>query len=147
MSGGRTLTGLDNSLSMHVFCLVPTTSVNNEAEALYQLAAIAYQRGRTEYAFALASEAVELSEPNEISLTLAWSLHLIGVVDYQASNYPGVLGSLSRGLAHLSGNRSRHRRGPNPPLDRGDLPVDGRLQPSHQHLRERPGSQRTVEPA
>ncbi len=63
----------------------------NEAEALYQLASIAHQRGRTEYAFALASEAVELSEPNEVSLTLAWSLHLIGVVYYQASNYPDAL--------------------------------------------------------
>ena len=56
-----------------------------EAEALYLLASIAHQRGRTEYAFALASEAVELAEPNEVSLTLAWSLHLIGVVFYQAS--------------------------------------------------------------
>ena len=63
----------------------------NEAEALYQLASIAHQRGRTEYAFALASEAIELSEPNEVSLTLAWSLHLIGVVYYQASNYPDAL--------------------------------------------------------
>jgi len=62
-----------------------------EAEALYHLASIAHQRGRTEYAFALASEAVELAEPNEISLTLAWSLHLIGVVYYQASNFPGAL--------------------------------------------------------
>jgi putative two-component system response regulator len=64
---------------------------DGEAEALYQLASIAHQRGRTEYAFALASEAIELSEPNEISLTLAWSLHLIGVVYYQANNYPGAL--------------------------------------------------------
>ena len=69
-----------------------------EAEALYQLASIAHQRGRTEYAFALASEAVELAEPNEISLTLAWSLHLIGVVYYQASNYPGALEYCLRAL-------------------------------------------------
>jgi putative two-component system response regulator len=63
----------------------------SEAEALYQLASIAHQRGRTEYAFALASEAIDLSEPNEVSLTLAWSLHLIGVVYYQASNYADAL--------------------------------------------------------
>ncbi len=69
-----------------------------EAEALYQLASIAHQRGRTEYAFALASEAVELAEPNEISLTLAWSLHLIGVVYYQASNYPDALDHCLRAL-------------------------------------------------
>jgi putative two-component system response regulator len=62
-----------------------------EAEALYHLASIAHQRGRAEYAFSLAAEAVELAEPNEASLTLAWSLHLIGVVHYQASNYPDAL--------------------------------------------------------
>ncbi len=70
----------------------------SEAEALYQLAAIAHQRGRTEYAFALASEAVELSEPNEVSLTLAWSLHLIGVVYYQASNHSDALDHCLRAL-------------------------------------------------
>lgn len=69
-----------------------------EAEALYQLASIAHQRGRTEYAFALASEAIELAEPNEASLTLAWSLHMIGVVYYQASNYPGALDHCLRAL-------------------------------------------------
>ncbi len=69
-----------------------------EAEALYQLASIAHQRGRTEYAFALASEAVELAEPHSISLTLAWSLHLIGVVYYQASNYAGALDHCLRAL-------------------------------------------------
>ncbi|HSL73251.1 MAG TPA: tetratricopeptide repeat protein [Ilumatobacteraceae bacterium] len=69
-----------------------------EAEALYLLASIAHQRGRTEYAFALASEAVELAEPNEVSLTLAWSLHLIGVVYYQASNYPEALEHCLRAL-------------------------------------------------
>ncbi|HYN32587.1 MAG TPA: tetratricopeptide repeat protein [Ilumatobacteraceae bacterium] len=69
-----------------------------EAEALYQLAAIAHQQGRTEYSFALALEAVELSEPNEISLTLAWSLHLIGVVHFQATNYPAALDHCLRAL-------------------------------------------------
>ncbi len=69
-----------------------------EAEALYQLASIAHERGRAEYAFALASEAVELAEPNEPSLTLAWSLHLIGVVYYQASNHPDALDHCLRAL-------------------------------------------------
>ena len=69
-----------------------------EAEALYHLASIAHQRGRSEYAFALATEAVELAEPNEVSLTLAWSLHLIGVVHYQASNYPDALAHCLRAL-------------------------------------------------
>lgn len=69
-----------------------------EAEALYHLASIAHQRGRTEYAFALATEAVELAESDGASLTLAWSLHLIGVVHYQASNYPDALANCLRAL-------------------------------------------------
>ncbi len=72
--------------------------VDLESEALYQLASIAHQTGRTEYAFALASEAVDLAEPTEASLTLAWSLHLIGVVYYQASNYPSALEHCLRAL-------------------------------------------------
>jgi len=69
-----------------------------EADALYQLASIAHRDGRTEYAFALASEAVELSEPHESTLTLAWSLHLIGVVYYQASNFADALEHCLRAL-------------------------------------------------
>jgi putative two-component system response regulator len=69
-----------------------------EAEALYHLASIAHQHGSSEYAFALATEAVELSQHHEVSLTLAWSLHLIGVVHYQASNYPDALGHCLRAL-------------------------------------------------
>jgi putative two-component system response regulator len=69
-----------------------------EADALYQLASIAHEDGRTEYAFALASEAVELVEHDEATLTLAWSLHLIGVVYYQASNYPDALDHCLRAL-------------------------------------------------
>ncbi len=75
-----------------------TTQPALEAEALYHLASIAHQRGRSEYAFALATEAVELTEPNEVSLTLAWSLHLIGVVHYQASNYSEALAHCLRAL-------------------------------------------------
>lgn len=72
--------------------------VAGEAEALYHLASIAHQRGRTEYAFALASEAIELADPNEASLTLAWSLHLVGIVYYQASNHPAALEHCLRSL-------------------------------------------------
>jgi putative two-component system response regulator len=70
----------------------------DEGEALYQLASISHQAGQTDDAFALAAEAVELAEPNETSLTLAWSLHLIGVVYYQASNYVGALDNCLRAL-------------------------------------------------
>ena len=69
-----------------------------EAEALYHLASIAHQRGRSEYAFALATEAIELTPTDETSLTLAWSLHLIGVVHYQAGNYPAALENCLRAL-------------------------------------------------
>jgi len=69
-----------------------------EAEALYHLASIAHQCGRAEDAFALATEAVELTQSNEVSLALAWSLHLIGVVHYQASNYADALAFCLRAL-------------------------------------------------
>lgn len=69
-----------------------------EAEALYHLASIAHQCGRAEEAFALATEAVELTQSNEISLTHAWSLHLIGVVHYQASSYVEALAFCLRAL-------------------------------------------------
>jgi len=65
----------------------------DEAEALYQLASIAHQHHRTDDAFALASEAVGLASTGEANLTLAWSLHLLGVVHYQASNFASALES------------------------------------------------------
>ena len=60
-----------------------------EAEALYQLALLAHHGAESEDAFALASEAVALATddqltPNEFSVTLAWSLHLLAVIHYQA---------------------------------------------------------------
>ncbi len=69
-----------------------------EAEALYQLASISHQHGQTDDAFALASEAVELADPSGPSLTLAWSLHLLGVVQYQASNFAAALESCLRAI-------------------------------------------------
>jgi putative two-component system response regulator len=65
--------------------------VQDEAEALYSLASIAHQRGHTDDAFALASEAVEVSADADPTLTLAWSHHLLGVVHYQASNFASAL--------------------------------------------------------
>lgn len=67
--------------------------VLDEAEALYQLASIAHQHQQADDAFALASEAVDLAATAEPSLTHAWSLHLIGVVHYQASNFASALES------------------------------------------------------
>jgi putative two-component system response regulator len=72
--------------------------VLDEAEALYQLASIAHQHHQADDAFALASEAVTLAETGEANLTLAWSLHLIGVVHYQASNFASALESCLRAI-------------------------------------------------
>lgn len=69
-----------------------------EAEALYQLAVLAHQAGRTDEAFGLASEVVESAAPHEHTLTLAWSLHLIAVISYQANNYPSALDHAVRSL-------------------------------------------------
>ena len=69
-----------------------------EAEALYQLASIAHQHQQADDAFALASEAVDLAETGEPNLTLAWSLHLIGVVHYQASNFASALEACLRAI-------------------------------------------------
>ncbi|MEP1122439.1 MAG: HD domain-containing phosphohydrolase [Ilumatobacter sp.] len=67
--------------------------VLDEAEALYQLASIAHQHQQADDAFALASEAVNLADTGTANLTHAWSLHLIGVVHYQASNFASALES------------------------------------------------------
>ncbi len=74
-----------------------------EAEALYQLALLAHHRAESEDAFALASEAVALTRteelaPNERSVTLAWSLHLLAVIHYQASNFASALDNGLRAL-------------------------------------------------
>ena len=73
--------------------------VLDEAEALYQLASIAHQHQQADDAFALASEAVQLADGGDANLTLAWSLHLIGVVHYQASNFASALESCLRSIA------------------------------------------------
>jgi len=69
-----------------------------EADAIYQLAALAHQAGRMDEAFDLAFEVVESAEQDDLSLTLAWSLHLISVVYYQANNHAGALEHALRAL-------------------------------------------------
>lgn len=89
--------GLSRSLALDARVIARANSLPTlEAEALYHLASIAHQRGRIEDAFALAVEAVELADTE--GLTLAWSLHLIGVVHYQAGNYPDALDHCARAL-------------------------------------------------
>lgn len=65
-----------------------------EAEALYQLATLAHQEGRPDDAYGLAAEAIELGREDaegDLQLTVAWAMHLIAVVHYQAGNYPDAL--------------------------------------------------------
>ncbi len=71
---------------------------DDEAEALYQLASLAHRESRPDDAFALASEAAQLTDDGEASLTLAWSLHLVGVIYYQASNFADALENSLRAL-------------------------------------------------
>ncbi len=69
-----------------------------EGEALYQQALLAHHAADSDDAFALASEAVAIAEPNEVSVTLAWSLHLIGIIYYQAGNFAAALEHCLRAL-------------------------------------------------
>ncbi len=69
-----------------------------EAEALYQLASISHQHGQPDDAFAFAAEAVDIGDRVGPSLTLAWSLHLLGVVHYQASNFADALEACLRAI-------------------------------------------------
>jgi len=69
-----------------------------EAEALYQLASICHQHGQTDDAFAFAAEAVDVADPMGPTLTLAWSLHLLGVVHYQSSNFADALEACLRAV-------------------------------------------------
>lgn len=63
----------------------------DEAEALCCLASIAHQGGRTDEAFALAAEAVDVSAGGEPTPSLAWSHHLLGVVHFEANNFAAAL--------------------------------------------------------
>ncbi len=70
-----------------------------ESDALYQLALFAHRAAEAEHSFAFASEAVTLAEPHGHTVTLAWSHHLLGVIHYQASNFPAALDECERSLA------------------------------------------------
>ena len=83
----------------------------DEAEALYQLASIAHQFHETDAAFAMATEAVGLADDGDPNLTLAWSLHLIGVVHYQASNFAPALESCLRALQVYRATRDEVNEG------------------------------------
>ena len=69
-----------------------------EAEALYRLASIAHFGGDPEAAFGLAMEASEIAEQCGARLVLSWSVHLLGIVHYQASNFSEALDHCLRAL-------------------------------------------------
>lgn len=69
-----------------------------EAEALYRLANLAHSNGEAEQAFGLALEASEVARDSGAQLVEAWSLHLLGIVHYQASNFAEALEHCRRAL-------------------------------------------------
>ena len=69
-----------------------------EAEALYRLASISHFSGDPEAAFGLAMEASEIAEQCGAKLVLSWSVHLLGIVHYQASNFSEALDHCLRAL-------------------------------------------------
>jgi putative two-component system response regulator len=69
-----------------------------EAEALYRLASIAHFGGDPEAAFGLAMESSEIAEQCGARLVLSWSVHLLGIVHYQASNFSEALDHCLRAL-------------------------------------------------
>ena len=62
-----------------------------ECEALYRLASIAHGSGDPEAAFGLAMESSEIAEQTGSRLVLAWSLHLLAIVHYHATNFSEAL--------------------------------------------------------
>src|SRR5918993_1712155 len=83
-----------------------------ECEALYRLASIAHSSGDPEAAFGLAMESSEIAEQCGARLVLSWSLHLLGIVHYQASNFSEALDPASRSGrgVHGSGRPPTRRR-------------------------------------
>ena len=69
-----------------------------EAEALYRLASLAHFSGDPEDAFGLALESSEVAARAGAQLVEAWSLHLLGIVHYQASNFSEALEHCLRAL-------------------------------------------------
>ena len=99
----------------------------------------------------LASEAVALAgtdqlSPNEFSVTLAWSLHLLGRDPLPGEQLRRRARPRAARAADVPGDRSRRRRGADPAHDRRRLPVDGRPRSSDRHLPAGAGGQRTARP-
>ncbi len=69
-----------------------------EAEALYRLATLAHGTGAAAEAFGLAVEAVDVAARAEAPLVEAWAAHLLGIVHYQAGNFPEALAHCQRSL-------------------------------------------------
>ena len=69
-----------------------------EAEALYRLASLAHAGGQPDDAFALALEAGELAALTGHRVLEAWTVHLLGVVHYQASSFAEALDHCQRAL-------------------------------------------------
>jgi putative two-component system response regulator len=69
-----------------------------EAEALYRLASLAHFEGDAEDAFGLAMEAAEIAARVGARLVESWSVHLLGIVHYQASNFSDALEHSLRAL-------------------------------------------------
>ncbi|MEY2959462.1 MAG: hypothetical protein RLZZ01_2030 [Actinomycetota bacterium] len=69
-----------------------------EAEALYRLASLAHFDGDPEDAFGLAMEAAEIAARVGAPLVEAWSVHLLGIVHYQAANFSDALEHSLRAL-------------------------------------------------
>lgn len=69
-----------------------------ESEALYRLASLAHFDGDAEDAFGLAMEAAEIAGQVGARLVESWSVHLLGIVHYQASNFSDALEHSLRAL-------------------------------------------------
>jgi putative two-component system response regulator len=73
-----------------------------EAVGIHLLAVLAHADGKTDEAFALAAEAIAIADRHtgdpDVAPTLAWSLHLLGVIHFQASNHPAALAMCFRAL-------------------------------------------------
>ena len=72
--------------------------VAGEAEAMYRLASLAHAVGEPDAAFGMALEAGELAAAAGHRAIEAWSVHLLGVIHYQASSFAEALEHCQRAL-------------------------------------------------
>jgi putative two-component system response regulator len=75
-----------------------------EAESLYRLASLAHFEGDPEDAFGLAMEASEVAQVSGARLVEAWAGLLLGIVQYQASNFSEALEQCLRALELYQGS-------------------------------------------